>query len=671
MSADDTVHQQAVIEMLGRRDRIRTEMGGAARMARLAADGVANARQHLDRILDPGSFVELGTFARSERPEDQADTPGDGKIGGTGTIDGRPVTVVSDDITVKRASSSATNHHKLHRMWESALHDGRPIVKFAATGGARIPDMLGSDGFVRIPPSLYQMERGRTVPLVTVIVGDSFGGSSFVSALSDFVIQRRGTCMAVTSPRVIELATSEVVTNDELGGPEVHAKVTGQIDLVVDDDEQAYAAVRRFLSYLPSNNWTRPPVVDPVEPEPADLEALVPERRRRGYDVHKVLDAIFDRDSVFELRPMIGRNLVTALARIDGRSVGVLASQPMQQGGALSPDSCDKAVRLICLCDAFGIPLVFLHDTPGFVVGTSVEHNKLLYKAMLLQQAVVLSTVPKYSIITRKSFGLACHVMSGPGTRADLVCAWPGAEISFMDPNVAANVVFVRELEGLTGEALRDATEALAHRVAENTDPYGAAGLMKIDEIIEPNDTRATLRCRVAQLGEPPDGSRRAAATGEVADLLVSGRRSAPTSERGHVAGIEVLLEPGDAIVDDGGDEARRHVDARPLRCRAAHDVLLDVAVRDDPAAQLVVRHVRQPLAEPVHHLQAVVGRLLDLVEVVPDHHVGRVDLTQRRLVQVVHRGVPLVGEPLDRLGGGHSANVSPPILRLPSVPAR
>ena len=435
----------------------------------------------------------MGTFARSERAADADSTPGDGKIGGVGTIEGRPVTVVADDVTVKRASSSATNHVKLERLWESAIADGRPIVKFASMGGARIPDMLGSDGFVRIPPSLYQMRRARQVPLATLVVGDSFGGSTFVSALSDFVVQVAGTCMAVTSPRVIELATSELVTNDQLGGPHVHATVTGQIDLVADDEATACRAVRRFLSYLPSNTWSRPPRAEPIEPEPVDLEEIVPERRRRAYDIHRVLDAVVDRDSFFELRPDIGRNLVTGLARIDGQSVGVLASQPMYQAGSLSTDSCDKAVRLICLCDAFGLPLVFLHDTPGFVVGTQVEYDGLLYKAMLFQQAVVLAKVPKFSVVLRKSFGLACHVMAGPGAGADMVCAWPGAEISFMDPNVAANVVFAQQLEGLTGEALRRATDQLAEQVAENTDPYGAAGLMKIDEIIEPNETRARL----------------------------------------------------------------------------------------------------------------------------------------------------------------------------------
>ena len=487
-------HQAAVDAMLERRRVIRTDMGGADRVARLHARGELTAREHIELLLDPGSFDELGTFAFSARDVDRDSTPGDGKIGGTGLVDGRPVSVFADDLTVRRGSSSATGGNKVHRIWDGAINDGRPIVCVGATGGARIPDMLGSDGFVSITPALYQSSRRRRVPLVTVIIGHCYGSASFIAAISDFVVQVRGTCMAVASPRVIEIATGESISEDDLGGPDVHATRTGQNDAVADDPAGAYATVRRFLSYLPSNAWTAPPRLEAWQPPaPVDLERLVPENRRRAYDVRKVLDGIVDSDSFFELRPRFGRCLVTGLARLEGAPIGVLASQPMYQAGSISTDGCDKAVRLLALCDSYGLPVVFLHDTPGFVVGTAAEHDRLLHKAMLFQQATALTSVPKLSVVMRKSFGLACHVMAGPGCGADLEVAWPGAEISFMDPNVAANVVFAQRLVGLTGEALRQRVDALASEVARNTDPYGAAGMMKIDEIIEPNDTRDVL----------------------------------------------------------------------------------------------------------------------------------------------------------------------------------
>jgi acetyl-CoA carboxylase carboxyltransferase component len=485
---------RAVAEMLARRDTIRDEMGGLERLARLRDEGKLNAREHIELILDPGTFEEVGTFAVSARREDRDSTPGDGKVGGTGLVDGRPVSVFVDDVTVKRGSSSTISGEKIHRIWQGAVDDGRPIICVGATGGARIPDMLGSDGFVSISPAIYQMSRMRRVPLTTVIIGDCYGKASFMSAISDFTVQLRGTCMAVSSPRVIELATSEIVSEEDLGGADVHAGLTGQNDAVADDPADAYAIVRRFLSYLPSNAWTVPPRVEDWEPPtPVDLELLVPENRRRGYDVRRVIEGVFDRDSFFELRPQFARCLVSGLARIEGTAVGVLASQPMYQAGSISTDACDKAVRLLALCDSYGLPVVFMHDTPGFVVGLGAEHDRLLFKAMLFQQATALASVPKLSVIMRKSFGLACHVMAGPGCGADLEVAWPGAEISFMDPNVAANVVFAQRLAGLTGAELRERAGELAADVARNTDPYGAAGLMKVDEIIEPNDTRRVL----------------------------------------------------------------------------------------------------------------------------------------------------------------------------------
>ncbi|HYO54143.1 acyl-CoA carboxylase subunit beta [Archangium sp.] len=489
-----------------RRESIRSELGGAERVEALRGAGRRNVRERLAAFVDSGSFEELGTFARSGNPADADSTPGDGKVGGHATVDGRPVTVAGDDITVKRASSSQVGSRKLLRLYEQALRMGQPFVYFGETGGARIPDTLGAEGFVQVPPLPALALRQRRIPMATAIVGESFGGSSFLSALSDFVVQVRGSCLAVTSPRVIEVATGERIDMEALGGVDVHARVTGQVDVTVDTEDAAFAVIRQFLSYLPSNAWTPPPrgpAADALEPD-EQLLSLVPERRRRAYDMRAVLRRLVDGGTFLELRPHLGRGLLTVLARMDGGPVGIIASQPLYLAGSLDPDACDKATRLLCLCDAFGLPVIFLQDTPGFLVGTRVEHSRLLYKAMLFQQALSLARVPRLTVVLRKAFGLAFFSLGGSDMGSDLLCAWPGAEIGFMDPEVAANVLFGPRLEGLGPEQRREQLQQLAGQISANTEPYGAAGILKLDEIIDPVDTRGVLVRHLRRLAGTP-----------------------------------------------------------------------------------------------------------------------------------------------------------------------
>jgi acetyl-CoA carboxylase carboxyltransferase component len=466
-----------VDELRRRRDEVRAEMGGAERIERLHERGERTIREHIDGLLDAGSFEEVGTFAHSARPEDAAATPGDGKIGGHGLVDGHPVTVAGDDLTVKRGSSSQIGGRRLHKLYGHAIRAGHPMVYFGATGGARLPDSMGSAGFATVSPGTAMFARQRRVPFATVIVGNSFGGSSFFSAASDLVVQVRGTCLAVTSPRVVEVATGEKIEMEELGGAEVHERKTGQIDLAVDTPEEAYAAVRRWLSYLPPNAWTRAPrtIAGELGPD-AGIAELVPERRSRAYDMKRVLERVLDDGSPMELAPGFGRGLIAALGRLNGHSVGVLASQPKFYAGALDPAACEKAVRLLCLCDAFDLPLVLLQDVPGFFVGREVEHAGMLKHAIRLQTALTLSQAPKLTVVMRKAYGMAYFSLGGNDTGVDAVYAWPGAEISFMDPEVGANVV------GAPVEAM-----------FADTDPYGAAGSMAVDEVIDPADTRSTL----------------------------------------------------------------------------------------------------------------------------------------------------------------------------------
>lgn len=477
--------------------KIRNDMGGADRIARMHEEGRPTIRDHIDALLDDGSFRELGTFSRSLRPEDRLSTPGDGKIGGEGTIDGRAVAVAGDDVTVKRGSSSIVGSRKTSRLFQRAMEMGVPYVYFGETGGGRIPDLIGSEGISDALPSPDIAARRREIPMATAIVGQSFGGSSFQAAFSDFTVQVQGSTLAVTSPRVFEVATGEIIGFEELGGADVHARLTGQIDLAVDSYEESYAAIKRWLSYLPPNAREQAPRSEPMpaerwQPDQA-LADLVPQRRRRGYDMRRFCGKLLDDGSFFELQPMFARNLVTGLGRLDGWSVGIIANNPMFKAGVLDPDSCDKAIRLMCLCDAFNLPIIWLMDVPGFMVGRKVEHDRMLFKAIRMVEALGNLSTPTLSVVLRKGFGLAYQAMNTSGMGALGFYSWPGAEIGFMDPDVGVNVAYAGRLEQLEGEA-RDAERLrLIEEIGEATSPYEAAGTLRIDEIIDPADTRSVL----------------------------------------------------------------------------------------------------------------------------------------------------------------------------------
>lgn len=499
-----------VDDMHHRRDRVRDEMGGVERLKALADAGQRNVRERISALVDPGSFTEIGTFAASLDPAQRADTPGDGKIGGHARINGRPVSVAGDDITVRRASSSAIGTRKINRIYEQALRAGQPLVYLGQTGGARIPDTLGSEGFSLVSAPVDLAQRRHRIPLATAIVGESFGGSSFIAGLSDFVVQVDGSCLAVTAPRVIEAATGERISMEDLGGTRVHSDVTGQVDLTVATEDEGFTAIRRFLSYLPSNAWTAAPRGQrvPVEPDGA-LAAIVPSDRKRAYDMKAVIGRVADPDSFFELQPRFARSLITGLARIDGLPIGVIASQPKFQAGTLTPEACDKAARLLVLCDSFDIPVVILQDTPGFLVGSRVEHGGLLRRSMRFLEALALCGSPRLTVVIRKAFGMAYFSLGGNGTGSDLLVAWPGAEIGFMDPKVGANVLHAAELAQLEPGDREDKHEELAAAMTAATDPYPLAETMKIDEIIDPGSTRVVLANALNSLTNreprPPD----------------------------------------------------------------------------------------------------------------------------------------------------------------------
>ena len=301
--------------------------------------------------------------------------------------------------------------------------------------------------------------------------------------------------------------TGEVISFEDVGGVDVHARRTGQIDLGVETDEDAYAAIRRWLGYLPSNMWEPAPRADPVgslDPDPG-IGEIVPRRRTRGYDMRRLVARICDPDSVFEVQPTFARNVTCALARLDGWSVGVIANNPMFSAGVLDPEACQKIIRLATVCDAFNLPIIWLVDVPGFMVGERVEHDRMLHWGMRMMQALQNASTPTLTVCVRKAFGLAWQAMNGAGMPSLGLYSWPGAEIGFMDPDVGVNVAYGSKLARIADPDEREAARRdLVSEVGEATSPFEAAGTMRIDEMIDPADTRRVLAADLAMLGNRP-----------------------------------------------------------------------------------------------------------------------------------------------------------------------
>jgi acetyl-CoA carboxylase carboxyltransferase component len=482
-------------ELLRRKERAIKNMGGLDKIEAQHSRGRMTARERILALLDPGSFVEFGALAHSERDEVADRTPGDGKITGLGTIMGRKVGVGADDVTVFHASSSYIGGKKVRRLEEMCYKHGFPFIFLGECGGARLPDIMTSRGLPRFSVALDLVKRNRTVPMITAILGESFGGSSWYAAVSDFVVQMRGSCMAVSSPRVIEVATGEQVDFEELGGVEVHAQVTGQLDVVAEDELDALAQIRRWLSFMPQNAESVPARLawdENFEAFDEKLPTLVPKRRNRGYDMRHLIPRLTDDGEFFELRPWYGPSLITALGRMGGRSVGFIASNPYFFAGSIDAAGCDKATHFTCLCEAFNIPLIFLQDVPGFFVGKDAERAGIITKILRWFQALALATMPKITIIIRKAYGMAFFSMAGTGCNNDFIYAWPGADISFMDPRVGVNVVHGKRIAAAADpDAERE--RILAESPDFDTAPWGAAGHFHVDDVIDPCSTRAVI----------------------------------------------------------------------------------------------------------------------------------------------------------------------------------
>ena len=460
-------------------------MGSPKRLAERKAAGILNARERIAHLLDKDTFVEAGLFATSIKPDMREKSPGDGVVSGFGKIADRMVGVNAADFTTLGSSSAEVHGKKQYYVRETCRKNGIPMVSLMECAGGRIPDIMGAAGIGRAGEGA-RYTHARENPWASAVLGLTYGGGAFTCINSDFVVMRKGAVLAVSSQMVTSVAIAEEADPEDLGGWRLHSEQTGFIDAVADSDEEAINTLKRFLSYLPDNANTAPPLTPTVAPIAAALDTLVPESRAKTYDVRPVIKAILDKDSYFPLKERFAKVAVTALGRLNGRSVGIVASNPMFKGGALDPDACDKITSFIVLCDSFNIPLIFLADTPGFLVGAESEKKRLPGKIMNFMAALELSTVPKIALVLRKSYGQAYLNMAGG--RADVTASWFSGDISFMDPAVAVNVVYAAK----PGED-PERYEQLLKQVSSGTTAYELAAPFMAQMIIDPNDTRRFL----------------------------------------------------------------------------------------------------------------------------------------------------------------------------------
>jgi len=470
-----------VDELSAKRTRIR-KMGGEEAVLRQHAAGKLTVRERLDLLFDPGTFAEIGIHAtHAGIAPDLAgrETPADGVVAGFGRIDGRLASVIAYDFTVMAGSMGRTAEIKCNRAREVAYTKRVPMIWLIDSAGARIQEAIGSKSFAG-SGLLFREESimSGVVPQVAAMMGPGAAGTAYIPALADFVPMVRGTSnMALGGPPLVKAVVGEDITAEELGGSKVHCEVSGCGDLEVEDDRACIRAVKDYLAYFPANNTERPPGApcdDPADRREEALLTLVPDSPRRAYDVKKVVRAVVDHGVFFELKPAWAKNVVVGLARLAGAPVGIVANQPMVLGGALDVDAADKAARFIMLCDAFGIPLVFLQDVPGFMVGSKVERAGIIRHGAKMLYAVSEATVPKLTVVLRKAYGAGYFVMCGRGYEPDLIVAWPTAEISVMGPEGGTNIVFREEFRKLIN-------------------PYMAAGAALIDDVIDPRETRGVL----------------------------------------------------------------------------------------------------------------------------------------------------------------------------------
>ena len=462
------------------------------------AEGKLFCRERLALLLDAGSFVEDAAFANSLA----GDLPADGVVTGAGRIDGRPACVMANDSTVKAGSWGKRTVEKILRIQERAERTGVPLVYLVDSAGARITDQIemfpGRRGAGRIFHNQVRMS-GR-VPQVCLLFGPSAAGGAYIPAFCDIVVMVEGNAsMYLGSPRMVAKVIAQDTTLEEMGGARMHCTTSGCGDILVATEPEAIAAARAYLSYLPSNCDAEPPCAAAVAAVAScdDLEAQIPAQENKPFDMMRVIERLIDAGSLFEIKPLFAKELITGFARIDGHPVGIVANQPKAKGGVLFVDSADKAARFIWLCDAFGLPIVFLADVPGFMVGVAVEKQGIIRAGAKMISAVSSATVPRFSIIVRKAYGAGLYAMSGPGFEPEATLALPGAMIAVMGPEAAVNAVYFNKLESLPEAERAAEEERLRAEFREDIDIERLASELAVDAVVPHRELRDELVARL------------------------------------------------------------------------------------------------------------------------------------------------------------------------------
>jgi acetyl-CoA carboxylase carboxyltransferase component len=479
--------------------RARVERGGARKYHEAAAAaGKLFARERIRLLVDEGSFTEDGRYANV-----LADgLPADGVVTGTATVDRRPVALMANDSTVKAGSWGARTVEKIIRIIEKAYRCGIPMVYLVDSAGARITDQVemfpGRRGAGKIFHS--QVRASGAIPQVCALFGPSAAGGAYIPAFCDYVTMVDGNAsMYLGSPRMVEMVVREKTTLEEMGGARMHCTVSGCGHHLASSEPEALAAVRRFLSYLPSNWRERPPAAPPAGPEEVDLAGLVPASERLAFDMRQFLRGLVDAGSFFEIHELWARELTVGFGRLAGQAIGVVANNPLHKGGVLFVDSADKGTRFIQLCDAFSVPLLFLADVPGFMVGTAVERQGIIRHGAKMITAVSEATVPKISVIVRKAYGAGLYAMAGPGFEPDATIALPTAKIAVMGAEAAVNAVYYNKLAAIADPAQREAeTRRLREAYERDIDVLRLASELVVDDVVEPAELRGELIRRFA-----------------------------------------------------------------------------------------------------------------------------------------------------------------------------
>ncbi len=487
--------------------------GGPERIARQREKGKLSARERLEILLDSGSFNEIDAFVVHRETNFGMDAPenrylGDSVVTGWGAIDGRLVYVYSQDFTVIGGSLSEAHAEKICKIMDMAMKVGAPVIGLNDSGGARIQEgVVSLAGYADV--FLLNTLASGVIPQISAIMGPCAGGAVYSPALTDFIFMVKGTShMFVTGPDVIKAVTREDVTFEELGGAMTHSTESGVSHVAADSEEDCLFLIREMMSYLPSNNMEDPPFRptrdDPLRTEDA-LNTIVPDPNK-PYDIKEVIRLVVDEGNFFEIHEHYAQNIVVGFARLGGHVVGVVANQPAVLAGVLDINASVKGARFVRFCDCFNIPIVTFEDVPGFLPGVSQEHDGIIRHGAKLLYAYCEATVPKITVITRKSYGGAYCVMNSKQIRGDLVLAWPTAEIAVMGPEGAVNIVFRRELAQAEDPDARRA-ELVAEYRAKFANPYIAAGRGYVDDVIEPSDTRPRLISALEMLRNKRDSN--------------------------------------------------------------------------------------------------------------------------------------------------------------------